>query len=151
MKGFRWLVFGMMLGSVAGCARTEKVTAIEGSKDIPYQSLGSLEVKTKARYITPGSVLWTGVEAATLTLANTPSRAERIKNHLRQKLAAAARKHYGADAVIHVEYWPPPEHSKFPEGYVHARGEMIKYTPFGQKREAEQAQSESQPQPAPAV
>ena len=118
------------LSALTGCARIEKVSAIEGTKEIPYQSLGTLEVKQKAYTATPTSAFWTGVEVTTLTLANTPSRSNLYKNSLRTKLARLARKKYGADAVINVQYWPDPESKSFPQGYLYARGEMIRYEHF---------------------
>ena len=115
-----------------GCARVEKVRAIEGDGSIPYETIGTLEIKEKAPLITGKGILWTGVEVATLTLAKTPSRAEQYKKSLRKTLAKKARKNYGADGVVKVEYWPDPALRSFPYGYVYARGEMIRYKKFPQ-------------------
>lgn len=131
------LVFSMILSSSA-CIRTERVKAIEGSEDVPpYRSLGSLEVKQKAPYVTPGGILFTGVEILTLSFAKTPSRGDHYKRTLRAELAEIASKHYGADKVIHVEYWPDPDSNSFPDGYVYGRGEMIKYERFPKEEEVE--------------
>lgn len=130
MKPIRMLVAVVIVSSLMGCARIEKVKATEAAKEIPYHSLGTLEIKERALIPTTASPLWTGVEVATLTLADTPSRGERYKRSLRSKLARLARIKYGADAVINVHYWPDPESKNFPQGYLYARGEMIRYQHF---------------------
>ena len=114
----------------AGCARTEKVRAVETGIEVPYESLGTLEVRYKTNRISSAGTLNAVKEGATLTLADTPSRAERYKMALRSELARRAKKEFGAHAVIHVTYWPDLEASSFPDGYVHARGEMVRYTRF---------------------
>ncbi len=113
-----------------GCARVEKVRAMEGDFKAPYDSLGTLEVKTKAPYLTLGGSFWTSVEAVSLGVAKTPSRGEHYKRRLRSKLAKIASRRYSADAVIKVIYWPDPESKRFPDGSIHARGEMIRYRSF---------------------
>lgn len=130
MKAGMALVTIMTLSTFTGCARIEKVKAIEGTKDLPYESIGTLEVKEKALTATPASAFWTGVEVTTLTFAKTPSRGELYKKSLRSKLAQLARRKYGADAVINVNYWPDPDSKSFPRGYIYARGEMIRYEHF---------------------
>lgn len=127
-----WAAFIVVMTLSMGCARVEKVRAVEGDGGIPYETIGTLEIKEKAPLITGKGVLWTGVEVATLTMAKTPSRAEQYKKSLRKKLAKKARKNYGADGVVKVEYWPDPAQRSFPYGYVYARGEMIRYKKFPQ-------------------
>ena len=125
-----FLVFLVIAAAVSGCARVEKVRALEGDKDVAYDSLGTLEVKRRVPFVRPTGILWSGVEVLTLSLAKTPSRADQYKKSLRSKLAQKAKKRYGADGVIKVEYWPDPASSRFPEGYLYARGEMIRYRKF---------------------
>ena len=125
-----WLAVAVALLAFNGCARVEKVRAIEGDKEVPYDSLGTLEVKQKAYRVNPSAAFWTGVEIATLTFADTPSRGEHYKKFLRRKLQKLAGKRYDADAVINVKYWPNPESGNFPDGYIYARGEMIQYHHF---------------------
>ena len=119
MKIFLQGLFAALVAMVlwAGCARVEKVKAVEGDRTTtPYESLGTLEVKEKARFISFSNVLG--------------GAAEHYKKSLRAKLADTARTHYGADGVIKVEYWPDPQSKRFPYGYIYARGEMIKYRKF---------------------
>ncbi|MCM8776246.1 MAG: hypothetical protein NC930_07875 [Candidatus Omnitrophica bacterium] len=126
--------YGVLLLAISlvlcGCARTQKVKAMEGTVSVPYESLGTLEVKQQIPQVNADDILWTGVEVVTLTLAPTPSRAERYKKDLRSKLARVARKEYAADALINVTYWPDPSSKGFPKGYLYARGEMIRYQKF---------------------
>ncbi len=127
-SSFFLIVLLALLGGA--CARTEKIRAIEGGNDTPYQSLGTLEIKERAYYVTPRHAFWTGVELVTLSFADTPSRGDNYKTYLRKKLARLAHRRYRADSVINVHYWPDPESKSFPGGYVYARGEMIKYQRF---------------------
>lgn len=120
----------LWVGIITGCARTAKVTAVEGGTDIPYESLGTLEVREKVSRVSAAGAWYTGVEVVTLSLADTPARDERYKKKLRDLLAERAKTRYQADGVIGVRYWPDPSMDTFPQGYVYARGEMIKYTRF---------------------
>lgn len=124
------MVIVMMSVVCNSCARVEKVKAVEGGTESAYQSLGTLEVKEKTYRFNPDAFFWTGVEITTLTFADTPSRGEHYKKFLRKKLEKVANKRYNADAVINVQYWPDPESSNFPDGYIYARGEMIQYRRF---------------------
>lgn len=124
-----WWILGALI-LAGGCARTERVKAVEGDKSLAYESLGTLEIKEKAYALNPSNAFWTSVEVATLSFARTPSRGEHYKRLLRKKLAKVADSKYDADAVINVHYWPDPESKKFPDGYVYARGEMIRYHSF---------------------
>ncbi len=114
---------------LAGCTHVQRVKAVEGGKDVPYDSLGTLQVSTKAK-LSPEGMFWKGIEGLTLTFAKTPSSAELYKRTLRAKLARKAHREYGADDVIQVTFWPDPESGKFPDGLVYARGEMVRYKPF---------------------
>lgn len=115
---------------VSGCARTEKVVAKEGAFGVPYESLGTIEVKEKVPAMPLTRALRKGVEVATFGLADAPQRSEYYKDILKKKLAKLAKEQYGAHAVVDVRYWPDPETPKFPEGYLHARGEMVRYLRF---------------------
>jgi len=121
---------------LSGCARTEKVRALDGELGVPYESLGTLEVKHKTRRFSPQNIGYAGVEAASLTLADTPAREDRYKNILRSKLVRIARDRYGAEAVINVKFWPEPSSTVFPEGNIYARGEMVRYVRFPASRMA---------------
>ena len=112
------------------CARVQKVVAVEGDEATRYESLGMLEVKTKADVMSPQRLGWTTVKFGTLGFARTPSRGEIYKKKLDALLADKARKHYGADRVIHVAYWPDLNSNSFPQGLIYARGEMIHYQTF---------------------
>ncbi|HTL48734.1 MAG TPA: hypothetical protein VL688_11810 [Verrucomicrobiae bacterium] len=118
----------ILIFAFSGCARTEKVRAVEAPASAPYDTLGTLEVQERACRIAP---VLTGMtkEAVTLGRADT-SRAEMYKNKLKDTLARTAKNRYGANAVVNVTYWPDPASSVFPEGYIHARGEMIRYKKF---------------------
>lgn len=124
------ILIAIALGTGSSCARVERVKAMEGEKPVPYESLGILEVKEKARLLTPEGTFWTGVEIATLSFAKTPTRGTHYKKYLRRKLARIADRKYQADAVINVQYWPDPEAGGFPDGFIYARGEMIRYESF---------------------
>lgn len=121
-----------VLALFSACARTEKVRALEGDVATPYRELGQLEVYVKSPVVLPGNIAMKTVEAATLTLANTPSRGDQYKKALRKELVRIA-KSYDADLVINVEYWPDPDSKTFPEGKIYARGMMIKYRKFPSK------------------
>ena len=105
--------FLFVLLLLAGCARAEKFQALEGTKDIPYDSLGTVEVKKRV-----------------LVFSASGASPAAIKESLRAALAQKARKHYGADSVIKVRYWPDPASRGFPHGLIYARGEMIRYRHF---------------------
>ena len=119
-----------ILPAVSGCARVEKFQAIEGDKEIPYESLGTLEVNTKATRLNKRSFFWTSTEVMTLGFADTPGRGDHYKQILKKKLIEKAKERYGADAVIKVQYWPDPDSDSFAHGLIYARGEMVKYTRF---------------------
>lgn len=133
MRAWKIVVLSLCVGLMAGCVRKEKVVATEGPAVMTYESLGSLEVKERAWKFGPSRIMRTGVEVVTLTMADTESDAEVYRRSLREKLAETARKQFKADAVVNVTYWPDPESAAFPKGYIHARGEMIRYVPFSSK------------------
>jgi hypothetical protein len=129
-SGAAFIILALSLAT--GCARVEKVVAVESGSEIPYISLGTLEVKERISSFEPSQMVWGGVEVLSLSFANTPKRWEQYKKLMRRRLAELAKERYGAHAVINVVYWPDPSNSKFPEGYLYARGEMIRYQRFPQ-------------------
>ena len=100
MRGLMLILGISCILCLPGCARTGKVVAREGDTEIPYQSLGTLEVKLRAPVTTPSRVFFGSVELLTLGFAKTPSRGDTYKEMLRDKLAKEARQHYRADEVI---------------------------------------------------
>jgi hypothetical protein len=129
----RYLLLALILAFIFPAmahARTEKVRAVEGDISTPYATLGTLEVKTKVggRAIISGRT----VQVLTLGILN-PTSAKYYRKKLKAKLAKKAAKHYGANAVINVHYWPDPNSRKFPQGFIYARGEMVRYIHFPSK------------------
>ena len=130
MTGRNLLFIALLLSLMPGCTHVERVKAIEGDASIPYDSLGTLEVKMAVPPMTSEQVYWTPIEVLTLGFAHSPSQADSYKRLLQNELVRKARSSYKADAVIHVEYWPDLSSKKFPSGEILARGQMIKYTRF---------------------
>lgn len=128
MNLFKFAFFAVLLVSVfmgvAGCTHVEQRQAINGDINQPYDSLGILEVHIRTNPWKPVN-WWSDVkEVSTVSLADTS-----YDKRLRDKLVEESEK-YGADQVIKVEFWPPLDSKHFPDGKVHARGEMIKYRRF---------------------
>ena len=115
---------------LTGCARVEHVKVLDAEPTQPYDSLGVLEVETPARLLGASNITYGAVEAMTLSFAKTPTFAEQYKQKLNEKLIKKARNHYNADALINVQYWPDMNQRSFPDGMIHARGEMIHYQAF---------------------
>ena len=159
MKVGKSIAAFLVLFYLSGCTlftRNQWVKAMEGvgPNVPPYDSLGTLEVKEFAPWLTVPAVLWTGVEVATLSFAKTPSRGDHYKRALRSELAYVASHQYGADAVINVTYWPDPDSKSFADGRIYCRGEMIRYKRFPQPEASENPQPEMQtetPVSVPAV
>lgn len=116
-----------------GFARVEKLRVLEGDINIPYQALGILEVQEKASIFRPSDIFYRPLKLLTLGFKKTPSRAQKLKEKLDHQLQVKARDHYGADAVIHVKYWPALDSEAFPGGVVYAQGQMVSYEHFPQK------------------
>ena len=116
----------------AGCAKIEESRSYEdsGPNLKTYKSIGILEVKEPAQELTNQKGAWFGVEVATLSLAPTPSAGDLYKARLKAKLAHVAKERYGADAVVNVTFWPDPDSGNFPDGLIHARGDMVRYKKF---------------------
>lgn len=122
---------GIML-IVVGCAKIEEPTSYD-SPEPPiktFKTIGTLEVQEPVQELTNQKSAWAGVEVLTVSLADTPTAGELYKARLKTKLASVAKEKYGADAVVNVSYWPDPESGDFPEGLVHARGDMVRYQKF---------------------
>lgn len=122
----------IILSLQMGCSRIEKVKVLEANQvSLPYESLGTLEVQSKAYVMKPRNVWWGTLETVSLGKADTPSVMEQYKADLDKKLIAKARDRYHADALINAQYWPESSDTKaFPQGRVNARAEMIRYKPF---------------------
>ncbi len=114
-----------------GCTHIQKVTATEGSAfEAPYTSLGTIVVRENVKDLWDHEAGNALKETATLSLAKTPDRADLYKQALVRRLIKTAKDKYGAHAVINLEFWPDPSAQSFPEGLLHARGEMIRYQEF---------------------
>lgn len=121
----------MILGLLSSaCTRIDRVKVLESDLETPYDSLGTLEVKMRVSFTSASGLLASAAEVLTFGAANTLSRSERYKQALRAKLSREAHGRYSADAIIHVEYWPDPTSKNFPDGYLYARGEMVKFRRF---------------------
>lgn len=125
MKYIQLAVFVFGLNFVfSGCAHTEKIRAVTSDASRPSEGLGTLEVFVKTNPWSPSN--W-GVffkELFSLTFADTSYEA-RLKTRLVKKAAQ-----FSADEVVKVQFWPDLNSSKFPNGKVYARGEMVRYTRF---------------------
>ena len=126
MKSLKMMVLGfLVLTALTGCTRTEKVSVLASeTASRPAKSLGTLEVSQKTNpwaFVNWGSAL---KEILTLTLADTSYEAR-----LNRKLIKKSKK-FGAEQIVNVKYWPELDSGKFPNGKVHARGEMVRYSRF---------------------
>ncbi len=127
MKRVLTLFLFVLLVPISAYARTEPVRATEGDITVPYTPLGTLEVKKKVGGVS--DLGWGALRVMTLGFYKS-SPGERYRQALRALLVHKAAKHYGANAVIHVKYWPNPDSGIFPKGILYARGEMVRYKPF---------------------
>ncbi len=124
-----WVVFlFILLAPALGLARSERVRAGEGDISVPYTSLGTLEVKKKVSGFS--DLGWKTWQVLTEGGAKSSAQAEHYRKALKCMLVRRAAKQYGANAVIHVQYWPDPASEGFPKGWIYARGEMVRYKPF---------------------
>lgn len=128
MQKSLWIALLPCLLLFTGCSRAGKVVAMESGTSGAYESMGSLVVKEKAKDLWDMEAKKLLVETATLSLADTGTRADMFRQALSARLAETARKKYDAHAVINVTYWPDPAGDDFPDGEIFARGEMIRYT-----------------------
>ena len=142
MTGRNLFFLAVLLSVMTGCTHVERVKAIEGDASIPYDSLGTLEVKMSVPVLTSEQFYWTPVELLTLGFAHSPSQADSYKRLLQNELVKKARSNYDADAVIHVEYWPDLSSKKFPSGEMLARGQMIRYKRFPKSNADESSTAE---------
>ena len=143
----RWIVLLIAVMPILGlgCVQAEKVRALEqDSLSVPYDSIGTLEVKTKARGNYPTHVWNATAEAVSLGHAETYySQLETYKTQLRRKLAVTADKRYDADAVINVKFWPDLDLKEFADGFIYARGEMVRYKRFPDEKNGIPAEATS--------
>ncbi len=131
-KSWLWLAI-LPLFIATGCSRVQKVSALEGKGfEAPYVSLGTLVVQENVKDLWDLEARKVIKEAGTLSLADTATREAIYKKALAERLEKTAQQKYGAHAVIHLEYWPDPSGKTFPDGLLHARGEMIRYEEFAQ-------------------
>ncbi len=133
MKRFLGVLFLMILTSVVltGCARSQKVIAVEEGVDLPYDSLGTLEVSQRIQNHDAGFIGGHLVELFSFRLTKAADHNQLYKAALMEKLAHEAKEKYGADRVINVEFWPALDSESFPRsGTVFARGEMIRLREF---------------------
>lgn len=126
MKSLKIMVLGVLItATLTGCTRTEKVAVLTSeAPSRPAEPLGTLEVSQKTNPWAPanwGSAL---KEILTLSLADTSYQAR-----LNKKLVERSEK-FRADQIVNVKYWPDLDSRKFPNGKVHARGEMVRYKHF---------------------
>ena len=98
---------------------------VEGESKIPYDSLGELQVKTRTH-----PSLWQRI--INLGQAPDPTSDEIAHKLLAQLSTKSAR--YGANAVIHVQFWPEDlkDASRMAQDYVYAKAEMIRYKKFAE-------------------
>ncbi len=97
-----------------GCFSGRDVQILEGESDKAYVSLGHIEVKIPAQLS-----VW--------------RQGPRYKKILRRELLQRA-KPLEADALIHIRYWPDLSEKNFPDGFVYAKAEMIRFQKFPIKR-----------------
>lgn len=97
------------------------IPVTESDSDIPYESLGAIEVNES-----PSLLLNHVVKIFTIGLLSQKDVAV-VKKQLNKKLAAKA-KLYSPDAIVNVVYSPAPNDERFLKSKrVYAKGEMIKY------------------------
>ena len=126
--------FLLILPLIASCSKANPMIK-PSAANTAYDTLGMIEVSEPAKY----NLL---VRIFTLNLLKYRSY-DRIKANLDADLTLKAKTHYKAESVINVTYWPDSELAKTTDLY-HARGEMIRYSPFGGDANSEP----SQPLPA---
>ena len=126
----KWVLPFCVLSLFTGFSHIEKVRVLEKDIDTPYQIMGTLEVKEKAAIFRPSDLVYGTFEILTLGFGKTPTIDEKLKSRLNKQLLVKARDHYGADAVIKVTYWPALKSESFPQGFVYARGLMVRYESF---------------------
>lgn len=129
MKRLLAFLLLMLVAPTLSDARTETVRAVEGDISIPYTSIGTLEVKRRVDLGFGSKML----QVMTLGIYQPSTSPERQKRALKSLLVNKAVRHYGANAIIHVHYWPDPDSQRFPQGFIYARGEMVRYVHFPAK------------------
>lgn len=118
------------LGMNSGCSSSQKVVAMEGDFNQPYESLGVLEVDREVPRIQYRRVFGQLWEWITIGHAENISREDYLRGLLDKKILKAAKKNHQAEAVIFMQYWPDLTSQKFPQGRIHAKGEMVRHKRF---------------------
>ena len=113
--------FLLILPLIASCSKANPMIK-SSTPNTAYDTLGMIEVSEPAKH----NIL---VRALTLNLVKYRSY-DRIKASLDAAIARKAKTHYKAESVINVKYWPDADLAKTTDSY-YARGEMIRYSPFG--------------------
>lgn len=138
MKRLNWAASLMVLAVVAaGCAHKEKMNAVEGGIDWPYDLLGTEEVHINTNPWSPVNWGWDLREIFTLGFADTS-----YPVRLQKALIKKAKKYGDVNQIIHVTYWPAPSNGKFPKGKIYARGEMVRYKRFPAEEPSAQPQTQ---------
>lgn len=104
-----------------------EVKILNDTPPAAYEKIADLEVRVKV----PGKS-WGNQAKEIITFGkyNSPAQAERIKEKLRERLKQKA-KHFKADAIANVRYYPDPEKETFFRGdEVYARGTLVKFPVF---------------------
>ncbi len=103
--------FGLLIFAVfiSGCAHREKIRAVEGDIDTPYESLGTLEVHLSTNPWNPPNWVWSSKELMTFSLWDTS-----YQKRLQDELVKKAKKYQGVDQLINTQYWPEPGSKYFP-------------------------------------
>lgn len=126
MKALKGILGFLILAAlVTGCAHKDKLRAVEGDIETPYESLGTVEVHVSTNPLKPTNAIWFWKKVFTLGFGDT-SWETRLKRNLIKK----AKKHWDVDQIIKVTYWPDPALNKFPKAQIFARGEMVHYKRF---------------------
>lgn len=99
-----------------GCLFGRNIKVVEGEWDKPYESLGYVEVR---------------IQSAQPLLFR---RAKGYKRLLNRELIKKASP-LGAEGLARVEYWPDLSGKTFPDGFAHARAEMIRFQKFPVEKE----------------
>lgn len=106
------------------------VTQNSMSNMIPYESLGWIEVSCKTPRIQYRRIFGQLCEWLSFGYFPNLSRESYFRRLLNAQLARIAKKNPEVQAVINTNYWPNLMARRFPQGLIHAKGEMIRYKRF---------------------
>ncbi|MBU9888696.1 MAG: hypothetical protein KTQ49_02355 [Candidatus Omnitrophica bacterium] len=116
-------VLSLGFSRVLGVIVTQRGASIVAS----YDSLGWVEASRKAPLIQYRRVGGTLLQWASFGYFRNPSQEVYLQGLLNKALVKAAKKTAGVDAIINTEYWPSLNAGQFPQGRIHARGEMVRF------------------------